>query len=112
MFHRRAKKQLRELCRKMRMAEIEEADDLKCYELLREFKLCYAKCPLDKSYDGFRLCYGHYGFFKNLFPLWMALTRGNYILALHEINSITALDRVFQIRIKTALGDLLNKYVK
>ena len=34
MFHRRAKKQLRELCRKMRMAEI-EADDLKCYELLR-----------------------------------------------------------------------------
>lgn len=110
MFHRKAKKQLRELCRKMRMAEIEEADDMKCYELLREFKLCYAKCPLDKSYDGFST--GHYRFFINLFPLWRALTREDYNLALHEINTVIALNRIFQIRIKTALGDLLNKYVR
>lgn len=58
MFHKKAKKELRKLCLKMRMAE-NKADNRESYELLKEFKLCYGKCQFDKSYDG--ICC-HYNF--------------------------------------------------
>lgn len=93
----------------LRLMHKEQSDNKQSLELIKEFKLLYEKCKPDKNYTG--LC-NHYGYMWRLLPIRQAFEKNDYTLALHELNTIIALDEIHQLRVKTTLTDLLDKYIR
>lgn len=106
MGDRRARKRLNKFCLNMRRNE--RFNNEICFKLIKEFKELYIKCKADKKYNGM---FTHYRYFIRLVPIRQAFEKNDYSLALHELNTIIALDDIYQLRIRTSLIDLLNKYI-
>lgn len=107
MTNRRARKKLNKL--RLHMIQSEVSDNDYCFELIKKFKEFYGKCKPDKKYTGM---FKHYSYWLRLLPIRKAFEKNDYVLVLHELNTIIVLDEIYQLRVRTALIDLLNKYVQ
>lgn len=109
MTNRAVRKKIDKLCRNdLWQAEI-YANEQGCRKVMKEFRELYQKCKPDKIYKGLNQ---HYEYFIHLIPLWRAFEKSDFKLALHELNTLIKCNDIYQVRVRTSLLDLLNKYIQ
>ena len=109
MTNRAVRKKIDKLCRNdLWQAEI-YANEQGCRKVMKEFRELYQKCKPDRTYKGL---HQHYEYFIHLIPLWRAFEKSDFKLALHELNTLIKCNDIYQVRVRTSLLDLLNKYIQ
>ncbi len=91
MTNRNVREKIDKLCKNnLRQAET-NANEYGCHKVMKEFRELYKKCKPDKTYKGL---HHHYKYLIRLIPLWRAFEKNNYVLALHELNTLISYDDI------------------
>ncbi len=110
MTNRTIRKKLNKLYKEKLWQTEKDADELKCRELIKEFRELYRKYKPPKLWYNI-LNDWHYSYLYWLVPLRKAFEKGDIKWALHELITLINYVDIYQLRVKTSVIDLLDKYI-